>query len=213
MAGKIISASDSSATAWVTPEVSSEEDALTVAQERARHLDSIKQEVEAIKRQAYEEGLEKGRQEGMAQAQKTLDDFKVQFATLMNSFTHPIDQLNEVVETELVDLSVAVARQIVRRELKTDPAQVIGVVKEAISVLPSGVQHIKVFLNPADAQLVTDAMLSNVDEQKWQVVEDPVMERGGCRIETESSTVDATIDTRIAAIAARILGGERTSDE
>ncbi len=212
MTVKLISAGDD-VRAWATPEISGAQGPHARRQEKAKSNVDLEQELAALKQQAYHEGLEQGKQAGLAQAQEMINAHQKQLVAMLDALAKPLDHLDEKIEQELVSLSVAIARQIVRRELKAEPAQVVGVVKEALSILPSGVQNIKVYLSPEDARLVSDIMLSNVGERKWQVVEDPVMEQGGCRIETNASTVDATIDSRIAAIAARLMGGERTDDE
>ncbi|MGB1702877.1 MAG: FliH/SctL family protein, partial [Cycloclasticus sp.] len=78
-------------------------------------------------------------------------------------------------------------KQLIRRELKAGAGQVVGVVQEALTALPSSSQNIKLFLHPEDAELVKSA-LSLEDEARWEVVEDPVVTRGGCRVETDVST-------------------------
>lgn len=213
---KIISAGEG-VRAWAKPEIevanAPVEESPNQEEENIKSEEELRNELNALKQEAYNEGLELGKKAGMAQAQETINKYQAQFVAILDALSKPVEQLDERIESELVNLSVAIARQIVRRELKTEPAQVVGVVKEALSILPSGVQNIKVHMHPSDAQLVSEIMLANVDERKWQVLEDPVMERGGCLVETDSSTVDAKIDTRIAAIAARLMGGERTEDE
>ncbi|MFC1750163.1 flagellar assembly protein FliH [Pseudomonadota bacterium] len=209
---KIISAGEG-VRAWAQPEIVSSNESVMPDAKDVKSEKDIQKELNALKQAAYNEGIEQGKQAGLAQAKELIDNYQAQFVAMLEALSAPVEHLDEKIEHELVDLSVAIARQIVRRELKTEPAQVVGVVKEALSILPSGVQNIKVYLNPSDAQLVSDIMLANVDERKWQVVEDPVMERGGCRVETDSSTVDAAIDARIAAIAVRLMGGERVEDE
>ncbi|RMG30702.1 MAG: flagellar assembly protein FliH, partial [Gammaproteobacteria bacterium] len=49
-------------------------------------------------------------------------------------------------------------------------------------------------------------------ERDWKLVEDPTLSRGGCRVETESSRIDATVEQRLHAVLARFLGGERQGD-
>ncbi|MBT8143492.1 MAG: flagellar assembly protein FliH, partial [Gammaproteobacteria bacterium] len=44
------------------------------------------------------------------------------------------------------------------------------------------------------------------------IVEDPVITRGGCRISSASSQVDATVETRLARVINSILGDDRDSD-
>ena len=48
-------------------------------------------------------------------------------------FGDPFEDLDAVVEDELLQLALALAKQVVRRELRQDPTQVIAIVREAIS--------------------------------------------------------------------------------
>jgi len=62
-----------------------------------------------------------------------------QAATLVNlleSLSEPFKYLDEEVEKELVKLAIGIATQLIRREIKLDPGQIVGVVREAINVLP-----------------------------------------------------------------------------
>jgi flagellar assembly protein FliH len=47
----------------------------------------------------------------------------------------------------------------------------------------------------------------------WKLIEDVVISRGGCKVLTETSAIDATVENRLAAIVATVLGGEREEDE
>jgi flagellar assembly protein FliH len=73
-------------------------------------------------------------------------------------------------------------RQLVRREVRLDPAQIVGIVREALGVLPVSSRSIRVTLHPDDASLVREAYAIGDHDQKWQIVEDPVIQRGGCRV-------------------------------
>jgi flagellar assembly protein FliH len=54
--------------------------------------------------------------------------------------------------------------------------------------------------------------VSEGEESAWQIVEDPTVTRGGCRVATETSEVDATVEARVAAVVARVLGEEREGE-
>ncbi len=49
-------------------------------------------------------------------------------------------------------------------------------------------------------------------EQAMQIVEDPVQNRGGCRVFTDTSQIDSTVESRLNAVIAKVLGGQRSSD-
>jgi len=158
---------------------------------------------EASKR-GYEEGLANGLKAGEAQVIKKVKSLE----SVISSLASPYEEFDERVENEIASLAIQISKQLVRRELKVDAGQVIGVVKEALAALPSSSQNIQLFLHPEDAELVKSA-LSLDDEARWKVVEDPVITRGGCRVSTDASTIDATIENRLLAIIAQALGDER----
>lgn len=171
------------------------------------------QALEQVRQQAYQEGFAQGSHDGMAAARDQIEALQEQLRYTLSLFEQPLQQYDEILEQELVQLAVSVAKQIVRRELKTDPGQVIAVVREAVSALAASAQNTKVHLHPEDAEIVRKVLLSGDDEQAWSLVEDPVLQRGGCRVTTDTSDVDATLEGRVAAIAAKLLGGEREEDE
>ena len=172
----------------------------------------LEKQTDEIKENARLKGYEEGRSEGLEQGRHEAENLANKLQILIGAIASPLDHLADDIEDELVKLSVAIAKQIVRRELKIEPTQVIGVVKEALSILPSAGQNIKLHLHPEDAKIIEDTISVNFSEGKWTIIGSPMIQRGGCRIETESSNVDATIESRVAAIAAKIMGGERTDD-
>lgn len=168
--------------------------------------------IERIEEQAREEGFEAGRQEGLAAARAEIDARAAMLDRLMGNLAAPLEQVDEEVEQELVALALAVTRQLVRRELRSDPGQIVAVVREAMAVLPSSARSVELRLHPEDATLVREVMRVGEDEPRWRIVEDPVLSRGGCKVNTETTQVDATLESRLNAVVAQVLGGERGED-
>jgi flagellar assembly protein FliH len=98
----------------------------------------------------------------------------------------------------------------VRRELKTDPAQVIAVIRECVVRLPAAARDVRVKLHPQDAAIVRELLTTNPGtERAWNIVEDPALTRGGCVVVSDSSTIDARLDSRLNAVVAAAFGDER----
>ena len=171
----------------------------------AGDLEKLQQQTikEASKR-GYEEGFAKGLKASEGKIAKQVASLK----SVVKSLAAPFEEFDERVENEIVALAIQISKQLIRRELKADSGQIVGVVKEALTALPSSSQNIQLFLHPDDAALVKSAF-SLDDEARWKVVEDPVISRGGCRVSTDASTIDATIENRLLAIIAQALGDER----
>ncbi len=169
-------------------------------------------QIEELQKQAYDEAYQVGLEEGRAAGRQTLQDRVAQFEQLMNALGQPLRDVDERVEQELVSLVIALVRQLVRRELRADPGQVVAVVREAMAVLPAASRSVRVHLHPEDAALVREALSLSQEERSWSVVEDPVQSRGGCRVVTEHSQVDASVESRLTQLIASTFGGERQSD-
>jgi len=156
-------------------------------------------------KEAFEQGLIEGRQAGRAEVQAQAD----RLTGMFHDLAKPFDALDKEVERELLTLAMALARQIVRRELKTDPTQIIGILREAMAALPVATRDVRVHLHPEDAVVVKQHLASAENQRAWTIIEDPVMARGGCRITTHTSRIDARLETRLGRILSELLGTER----
>ena len=161
-------------------------------------------QTEAYK-EAFEQGLAEGRAAGQGQVRAQVEAL----AGMLHELARPFETLDADVERELSMLAMAIARQIVRRELKTDPTQIIGVIREAIAALPVAARDVRVHLHPEDAAVVRQNLAPTESERAWVIIEDPVMARGGCQIKSATSRIDARLETRLGAIASELLGTER----
>lgn len=159
--------------------------------------------------EAFAQGLSEGREAGRGEVRAQVERLSGMFYDL----AQPFAQLDSEVERELLSLAMALARQIVRRELKTDPTQIIGIIRDAIAALPVAAREVRVYLHPEDATVVRENLAPTVSERAWTIVEDPVMARGGCQITTTNSRIDARLETRLATILSELMGAERHSDQ
>ena len=175
------------------------------------------EQLQRIQEQAYKEahdaGFAKGYKEGIQSGKHEITQQSQLLTKLLRSLSKPYESLDDTVEEELVNLCVTIARQLVRRELRTDPGQVIAVVREALKELPVASRQVRVYLHPEDVVLVQDAFSQNNAEREWVLVDDPALNRGDCRILSENSVIDASLERRMAAIVSQMLGGERSQDE
>ncbi len=181
-------------------------------------------QIEAMQKQAYDEAFAQGKKDGHSEGFKegskqgyeenvqVLQDKATEFVSLMESLSQPFKVLDTEVEKELVKLAMAIATQIIRREIKMDPGQIVAAVREAINILPLSSQKISLFLHPEDAGLVRSALPLDEISPAWRIVEDPLITRGGCKVDTEISHIDATVENRLAAVIANLFGGEREQD-
>ena len=185
--------------------------------ERAAPKTPTAAEIESLQQAAYDEGYEQGReagqryghQEALEEGRKVTAERLATLDKLMHALGRPFERLDDEVEQQLVTLVISMVRQLVRREVKADPGQIIGVVREALVALPVAARQVRVILHPEDAELVREVYKLGDSEQQWTIVEDPTLQRGGCRVTTDNSQIDATLESRLGALIAPLLANER----
>jgi len=175
-------------------------------------------DLSALEREAWERGYAEGREAATAAVRKeqqatTLElDRRVQnLASILDFMSKPLAALDEAVQRQLVALAGAIARQIVRRELKTHPDEIVAVIRETVALLPLTARDVRVHLNPEDARLVRARLAEASGDRAWTIAEDPIISRGGCRVSSENSTIDAQLEQRIGAAIAAALGDARSA--
>jgi flagellar assembly protein FliH len=174
--------------------------------------------LEAIEREAFEQGFAAGREQGLqslqAEIAKRCGELDVKVAALdavLALLAKPLADLDASIEREVSQLALAIAKQLVRRELRVDPTQVIGIVRHTVSLLPVASRDIRVHLHPEDAAIVNERLAQPNGEREWVLVEDPLLARGSCRVTTNTAAIDARLEARLAAAAAVLLGEERAT--
>lgn len=153
--------------------------------------------------QGQREGHEKGLQQGLAKGQREFDERFARLDELMKHVAHAINEQDYTLEQALLNLVIAVARPVVARELSLDSRHILNVVRQALAALPPSRDNVRIFVNPADAVLLNEARERTGDA--WRVLPDEALAKGGCRIETEQSLVDYTVERRFALMVEQLL--------
>lgn len=161
------------------------------------------------RREGYDAGFAEGREAGLAQGAAEVQERGRRLKGLIDSIAAPAAELDDAVEEELASMALAVARQVIRRELVSQPGEIIAVVREAVALLPLTSREIRLRVHPDDAALLHEQGI----EGDWRLEEDPAVSRGGCLVDTDTSHVDASLEHRIARVAADLLGDQRAGDD
>lgn len=157
-------------------------------------------ELQQIQTQAHNEGYAAGYQEGRSKGNADAERMKQMLAGLNAA----LQQFDQQVAQDVLALSLDIARQMLRQALKVKPGLLLAVVREAMNSLPQASSHPHLILNPEDAALVRSFMEAELAHSAWRIQEDTRMERGGCRIESANSEIDATLDARWKRIVAAL---------
>jgi len=165
------------------------------------------EEIEAIERQAHEEGYRAGLEAGRQQAAEELAALQV----LLAGLDEQTRAAESALASDVLDLALVVARQLVRQEITADRKLVLNVIREAIAGLPPVKGPARIQLNPADLDVLEPLLQAEMPEDVWRWVADPALESGACRIETAASSLDLTLTSRWQGVL-RVLGRASTPE-
>jgi len=166
------------------------------------------EQISGIQEQARQEGYNAGHAEGLAKGytdgQKKAALEAARLSSLADAFTAEVGKADETISQHVLDLSVDLARALLKSALTIRPELVIPIVKEAVRYLPVLHQPALLFLNPDDAVLVKSRIGDELTKMGWQLTDDAQLEPGSCRVETANNQIDASLPTRWQRLAAAL---------
>lgn len=160
------------------------------------------EESENIKRSAFEEGY----RQGLEKANNDLETFRGQLAQFMSAK----QDVFEYIAPDILEISVDIAKKIIKKELETDPQVLLNTIIEVLRSISKSEQKITIRVRPQSVQFIKDT-IPNITYQygidsKINIVADPSIEDGGCVFQTNNGIVDASIDTQIEIIKKALEG-------
>ncbi|MBX3648526.1 MAG: flagellar assembly protein FliH [Rhodocyclaceae bacterium] len=147
-------------------------------------------DVERIHQDAHKQGYDAGYEEGTARARMEA----LRLHTLVEQLDGALGEFDQQVAEALLQLSLDIARQVVRQAIAAKPAVILDVVREALTHLPH--QHAALYLHPEDAALVRSHLGDQLAHLGHRIFEEASLVRGGLRLESGGSHLDAGVATR-----------------
>ncbi|WP_374338154.1 flagellar assembly protein FliH [Methyloversatilis sp.] len=156
-------------------------------------------DIEKLQQDAHREGYAAGYEEGTARVRMEA----MRLHSVVEQLEEALAALDGSIARDVLDLGVEIARNVVRQTLRVKPEVVIAVVREAINQLPH--QHTAIYLNPEDASVVRSHIGDQLTHAGHRIFEDAAVARGGCKVESGGSQIDATVPTRWTRIVEALI--------
>lgn len=156
---------------------------------------AMEREVQQAREAAFQAGEAAGRQIAAGEVQPVLERLARNLADL----TTLRNRIRRDTESELVQLSIAIAKRILRRELTVDADSMLGLVKAALEkVQARDVCRIRV--HPDHHATVNRYMDRIASVSGVEVLSDRSLLPGDVIVETKRGDLDASIETQLAEI-------------
>jgi flagellar assembly protein FliH len=170
----------------------------------------LEQELERRTQEAFHAGLQQGEVSGRQRAEAELHARIETLARATAEIAGLRQKIRQETERELVELSLAIARRVLHRELTIDPEALSGVIKAAIHKIDLRETH-RLRTHPEHAAAVSHCLAGIGAPARIEVIGDARLERGAAVFETTRGTMDASVETQLAEIQhgfADLIGGE-----
>jgi flagellar assembly protein FliH len=148
----------------------------------------------------YARGLAEGEERSRAAFEKKLSDLRASLGETIRQFAEKRENYFQIVETEVVQLALAIARKILRREAHIDPLLLTAIVRVALDSLNEGTQ-IRLLANPQEVPFWRDYFEQATQiGRKPEIVGDVSLELGCCALETELGSTRISLETQMKEI-------------
>lgn len=119
---------------------------------------------EAAAARTREEAAAQGYAEGLARAEAERKNQREALASALAELPHQLERLGDEQVRAVAELAFAVARKLLRAELRTNPAVLEALVHEALTALEAGIEDARVLVCPDDHQPLVEALARLGDE-------------------------------------------------
>lgn len=165
----------------------------------------------AASKAARQSGYQDGYRDGLAAMESFKQSFAMQVTaqvgSLVQAMGHQFDDLQQDMAHAIAVSATHLAKQVVRCELQSQPELIAAVAEAALDALLQGARHTTLRVHPDDHALVTAGAAEALRSSGARLLSDAAVSRGGCMVESDIGTVDASIEARWQRAAAA-LGSE-----
>lgn len=162
------------------------------------------EQVAALVQEARQSGYQDGYRNGLAALESYKQTQTAQMAafmsdqvgTVVRELHHRLEALEQQLAGRVARVALELARQVVRAEIQQHPEHVLEVAEQALSALLSSARQIVLRLHPDDLNLVQAQLTEVLSARGVRLLPDVGLTRGGCVVESDIATVDATVEAR-----------------
>lgn len=150
-------------------------------------------------RDAHAAGIREGEISGRNRAGAELQPVLERLTRSIQEISNLRTRLRREAESDVVQLALAIARRVVRREIVTDPDALRGLVIAALEKL-QGQEISRVKVHPSHAAMVKASLQQLLSGGLVEVLADSSRELGAVVFETARGNLDASVDTQLQEI-------------
>jgi flagellar assembly protein FliH len=185
-----------------------------MATQAKQYLDKVRADAASIIAQAHQEAAtirKRAEQEGRQAAMAAMEQAVVkQLGTVLPALRQAIQDIHQAKQAWLthweatgIHVAAQIARRLIRRELTVQPDIPLALLREALT-LAAGSPQVRIHMNPADHRAIEHQAQALIQEMsglgETQLIADPAITTGGCRVETRFGIIDQQFEAQLARV-------------
>jgi flagellar assembly protein FliH len=153
-------------------------------------------------KEGKEKGSKDGYDEGMAQSKQLVTAQCEQLQRIIDALLIPLETEQNQLHVIILNMVTELAKAVVLRELKLDSSHIIHVVDDALNAVPIGADKFSLYLNSQDISIVEKHLeyFQHTSDKRLILHVDDELLPGGCRLETQQTVVDYTVEYRLQKV-------------
>lgn len=158
--------------------------------------------LETVRRESFDKALSESRQH--------LTDLGTSLANSLDGFERAKSALIAASERRVIELAIAIARRVCKVVVTTSPLTLIDIARGLLDMARH--EHdLQLHVSVSDYAMMKNLLpelIASADRLRHvEVIANPSIDRGDCRIESASGTIDASIATQIDRVANALCDG------
>jgi flagellar assembly protein FliH len=179
-----------------SPEAPNENGEIHKLHSRIVELEKVlESEVQQARDRAFKEGEKAGRETAAAEIQPVMERMLRSISDIAGLRA----RIRRETETDIVTLTVAIARRVLRRELSVDPEAIHGVVKAALEKVQLK-EICAIRAHPDHVAVIRSFFEKSGLGAGLEIAADATMPLGGVVMETKRGNLDASVETQLKEI-------------
>lgn len=163
-----------------------------------------KEEAQQLREKAFQEGYQEGIESARQAMEAEINKTNQQCQQILEEARNTKLAMFRTSEADMIRLCLAVAKRVVATEVTTNPQVVVAILEEALSYIDQP-DNLTLYVNQKDLEVILELMqtqnFSDIGSKaNLQVQVDNRISPGGLKLDSESGTVDARIETRLANV-------------
>ena len=161
----------------------------------------------SLEREAFAKGFAQGERSGAEASATRVEAMLHRLAHTLEDLVRLRSEMIHKTEHQVVQLAIAVATRIVRREVAIDRELLVAMARVALDRLGDSASA-RIRLHPDDYTAIQRLGSRTSDSGAVQIVSDPHIHRGGCVVESDFGLIDVSIDAQVEELTRSLLSGD-----